>query len=227
MFDTALPTTEVVDLPLLRRFRPTDGHPLLHPDDCDVLGDWRIFPVQQSVLSSMEEISNYETALAAIGGRDNPDVAVVSLRHWMSSTIDVIAVRPGSEAERILKRLAARLTEHPVLDDADLSRRQAEDFEDRWVGWAAHEFASGIVRSAEQAGDDALTEEVREWLLWDVSAEDLASLYRIVSCGRLATIDLASEVTDAGRHLHACLGIAGIVSQISRHDTAPPPMSFA
>lgn len=208
----------------LRRFRPTAGHPLLDPDAYGSQGDWQVFPVQRSLLSSLEDISNFETALKTLGGVDNPDVEIMTFRHWIASTTDVIAVRPDTDAERVLVDLVTFLAVHGILDDVDLAKRLADDFEDRWVCWASRDFAAGIVKAAEKANDPMLTEQVREWLLWDVSAGALAVLYRTVSCGHVAAQDLAAEVADAGRHLYACLGLSAIAAALEAECDAIMPV---
>lgn len=91
------------------------------------------------------EQSNFEVALRELGG-EGPDVEVHRFRHWGCGWLEIILVRPDTEVHQIAKNLVAALTDYPVLDDEDCSRREYESALENWRLLDVRERAALCVR---------------------------------------------------------------------------------
>jgi len=88
-------------------------------------GDWLVLPAGRNRDSDLLSESNWAAALEQLGG-EGEDVEVHRFGHWACGWLEIILVRPGTDAADTAERIAARLADYPVLDEEDYSRREYE-----------------------------------------------------------------------------------------------------
>lgn len=112
-------------------FRPTAYDSAIGAffDDDDPRRGWIVAPVSRTRDTGPLEESNFEAALANLGG-ESETCEVHRYRHWGPGWFEVILVAPERSGE--VDRLAQTLEDYPVLDEDDLSRREWEQFEENW-----------------------------------------------------------------------------------------------
>jgi hypothetical protein len=76
--------------------------------------------------------SNFETFLSSLGG-ESDTVRVDSFNHWGCGWFEYISVDTGDEEKIIIaEETHCALSEYPVLDEEDYSRRQEEQAQETW-----------------------------------------------------------------------------------------------
>lgn len=98
----------------------------LGSDDDDA--NWLVFPMTyQPKCASMLDDSNWEATLKCLADVDpsGNDYTVHYFGHW-ASDFKIVVLRPGSAAHIEAERIAAALSDYPVLDDEDFSMRECE-----------------------------------------------------------------------------------------------------
>ena len=102
------------------------------------LQDWLVCPV--SVTRDTEnyavEASNYHTLRKELNtvDPDDQDHQEHMFNHWGPGWFSIILVRPDSECARIADETESFLENYPVLDDSDLSEREAVATDSAWAG---------------------------------------------------------------------------------------------
>lgn len=121
--------------------------------------------------------SNFECALEQLGG-EGEDVEVHRFGHWAVGWLEIIIVRPGTEAERIAEEIERGLENYPVLDEEDYSRREWEGFHEDWDNWICKDFREAVhAHFAWREDDDDYAEETFFCAVDDVSNDTLFDEY--------------------------------------------------
>jgi hypothetical protein len=107
-----------------------DGYSNFIGDDNDYKEWYGV--VGQSRDSDCLERSNFETALAILGG-ESDDVRVERFDHWAVGWIEEVYVRPDSEAYKIAVDIEKRLQNYPVLDEEDYCQKEYEEASEVWA----------------------------------------------------------------------------------------------
>lgn len=90
-----------------------------------------MFPLcYQAKLTSFEtlrEESNWETLIQILDKADpeRNDFQVHYFGHW-TSPFEIVVLRPGSQAAAVAQKCADVLSEYPILDEEDYSRRESD-----------------------------------------------------------------------------------------------------
>lgn len=121
----------MVDSEIMRRYKdwaPTQFDPKgLNADRGDVdLSEWFVMGVMRTRDSGILEQSNFEAALKTLGG-ESDDVQVHNFGHWGPGWFEIILINP--ERDDLVKKaeeFLCALSEYPVADDDDFSRREYE-----------------------------------------------------------------------------------------------------
>lgn len=80
------------------------------------------------------ERSNFACMLKALGG-ESETVRVVREGHWAVGWVEWIAIHESDEKALCeADKIAAELTNYPVIDESDWSEREQEDADDTWRG---------------------------------------------------------------------------------------------
>ena len=122
---------ESSDMGTFGEFRPTAF-------DCRGLGsdgqeDWLVLPVSQTRDSEALAKSNFEAATKWLETEaEDEDWETHSFGHWGPGWFEIIVVRPGSTAHKIAYDIECALSDYPVLDDEDYSRREWEELSE-WI----------------------------------------------------------------------------------------------
>lgn len=112
------------------KFRPTGF-------DCAGLGlddrqDWLVAPVGRNRDSGCLEESNWEAALAMLGG-EHETVEVHRFGHWACGWLEIILIDPAdAERVKIGDDIQDCLENYPVLNEEDFSRRETEEADRVW-----------------------------------------------------------------------------------------------
>lgn len=161
--------------------RPTcfDLHIPIDSDDESNREDWLLVPVSRNRDSGPLDNSNFETALASLGG-ESEDVEVHRFGHWGPGWYEIIIVKPGSEAEKTAEDIERSLEDYPVLDDRDFSNREHENFIESWDNWAVRDFRRELLKAfigtiKEQSRDYA------EYLIENAPGDELRRYFMDVS----------------------------------------------
>lgn len=113
---------------LYKDFRPT-------PFDCynigGLPGNWLVPDVIQTRDSSPLEESNFATFSAALD-RANIEYETHRFGHWGPGWFEILLVAPTEESRTLIEELERQLSDYPVLDEEDFSRREWEDAENTW-----------------------------------------------------------------------------------------------
>lgn len=110
-------------------FRPTQFD---HHVTVDGREHWLVAPVSRTRDSEPMEESNFHVALESLGG-ESSTVEVHRFGHWGPGWFELILIDP-SDAKKVKEGedIAKALGNYPVLDDADLSRREHEEALATW-----------------------------------------------------------------------------------------------
>ena len=81
--------------------------------------------------SSLREQSNFDAALEMLGG-ESDDVEVCRFGHWLCGWIEIVIVKPESEAAKIADYIENKLEDYPALDEDDWTTREHE-LHGEWV----------------------------------------------------------------------------------------------
>lgn len=187
--------------------------------DCRGLGlpdqqNWLVAPVSRTRDSGPLDESNFECALAQLGG-ESEDVQIHRFSHWGPCWFEIILINPErrdlvSKAEEI----EASLEDYPVLDDEDHSRREWEAYEESWDAWGRDEyttairihlfkvFPDGVSEDYSDAEIEAALDEFRDFEideLRDKASEKMNWLYQSGGDGITINIRGLVEDTDFGR----------------------------
>lgn len=88
--------------------------------------DWLVVPVGRARDSEALAQSNFAVALERLdGGSDTVEVHLFN--HWACGWFEIIIVEPGSYQELIAMDIENDLSDYPILDETDYSRRVAEE----------------------------------------------------------------------------------------------------
>ena len=124
-------------------FAPTTLDPKgLHADELGI-GDWFVVPVMRDRDREPFHESNFQTALEMLKevDPDQEDHQELRFGHWGPGWFEIIVVRPGTEAEKVYRKIVDMLEEYPILDDEDLSEREWKEFEEIWESDGAYDLA--------------------------------------------------------------------------------------
>lgn len=105
--------------------------------------NWLVAPVSQTRDSGPLEQSNFETALAELGGESDA-VEVHRFGHWGPGWYEIILIDPADAgAVDKARGMEERLADYPILDEEDFSRRELEAAEKAWaaMGRASRAYA--------------------------------------------------------------------------------------
>ena len=136
-------------------------------------GDWYVVTGRNRDSDILTE-SNFDAALACLGG-ESDDVEVHRFGHWACGWLEIILVRPDTEAEATARALRARLENYPMLDESDFCEREYAEYNEAWINWGKSDFVRELQRKLELDDDtaDALLDR-----------EDLQSFFeKLNSCG--------------------------------------------
>jgi len=113
-------------MPRYRDWSPTCLDPVgLNADSG--LGDFFVFPVSRTRDSDLLTESNFDAALKALGG-ESKSVQVHRFGHWGPGWFEIILISPRATKKlAIAEELICSLSDYPVLDEEDNSRREYED----------------------------------------------------------------------------------------------------
>jgi len=142
-----------------KEFSPTpfDAKGLGLPDQ----GNWLVVPCSRTRDSVPFEESNFAAALEMLGG-ESDTVEVHRFGHWGPGWFEIIIVDPDSPAATIAGDIETRLGDYPVLDDDDLSEREAEEAGESWDSWGHDDFCAAI-SLANDLSDSAADLLRHEW----------------------------------------------------------------
>ncbi len=130
--------------------------------------DWLLAPVSQTRDSGPLDLSNFAACLSMLGG-ESETVEVHRFGHWGPGWYEIILIDPA-DAERIqiAEGVAEALSDYPVIDEEDFSRREWEDYESGWEDYGREDFLRllekrfGLPDRAMDILEDAPSEELRE-----------------------------------------------------------------
>ena len=101
--------------------------------------EWFVIPVGQNRDSKPFDVSNFTMALKLLGGERTNIVEVCRFGHWGPGWFEIIIVNPkAGRTLKIAQKIEADLEDYPVLDDDDLSEREAVEADEIWescYGW--------------------------------------------------------------------------------------------
>lgn len=114
-------------------FRPTAMDPRgLGLDDRQ---DWLVGPVTITRDSGPLDTSNWETALECFRALDpdGRDWEVHRFGHWGPGWFEIVLLNPGTAVAMEAAKIAAALSDYPVLDETDFSEREHEEANRVWA----------------------------------------------------------------------------------------------
>ena len=98
--------------------------------------DWLVSPVTLNRDSDCLSKANWQSVLDSLSdcfdGEEEQDVETHSFNHWACGWFEILIVRPGSPAERILKDIERRLEDYPILDEEAFSNLEHEEADSTW-----------------------------------------------------------------------------------------------
>ena len=94
-------------------------------------GDWYVVGVSRTRDSGPLDESNFESARKALE-KFGEDTEVHRFGHWGPGWFEIILVRPDTEAASEAASMAAALSDYPILDEEDFSRREWEGAQETW-----------------------------------------------------------------------------------------------
>ena len=110
-----------------KNFAPTpfDHKGAFLPDQGDLL----VAPVSRTRDSGPSEESNFDAALALLGG-ESDTVEVHRSGHWGPGWFEIILVNPDSPQADTAREIESKLEDYPLLDEDDFSTREWEQATD-------------------------------------------------------------------------------------------------
>jgi len=108
--------------------------------------EWLVCPVSRTRDSGPLDESNFRSTLKALGGESN-DVEVHRFGHWGPGWLEVILVRPGSDAQKEAEEIEAALSDYPIVDESDHSELEFEAYLEAWDFFGASDFASALAKA--------------------------------------------------------------------------------
>lgn len=120
--------------------------------------NWLVVPVARTRDSGPLAESNFAQALEALGG-ESDTVEVHRFGHWGPGWFEIIIVKPDTPESAIADDLETALENYPVLDEMDLSEREAEASAESYDSWARRDFIRELTRRF-QVDDTIDTPEV-------------------------------------------------------------------
>lgn len=128
--------------------------------------DWLVVPVGRNRDSEPLDESNFEAALAMLGGESN-SVEVHRFEHWGPGWFEIILVNPKHAA--MVAFIADKLENYPVLNEDDLSEREFEAATESWDNWGRGEFKRRLRKAYPDLEDtiDELTDDAIDKLAHD------------------------------------------------------------
>ena len=101
----------------------------LHEDK----NDWYIAPVAFTRDSCILETSNWESFLRNLNElKSEKDWFIKRTSHWACGWFEIILIRPNTPTHEMSIETENSLSDYPVIDEEDYSKRQAEYAEKRW-----------------------------------------------------------------------------------------------
>ncbi|MHC4310848.1 MAG: hypothetical protein ACYSW3_00070 [Planctomycetota bacterium] len=140
-----------------REFQPTGFDPkgAFLGDDQQ---DWFVVPVSRTRDTGAFSDSNFESALAMLGGEEPGLVEVHNFGHWGPGWFEIIIVAPYYDREEIRSgawietieaqvahEIESALADYPCLDEMDLSDREVEAQDEAWESWARSDYERALV----------------------------------------------------------------------------------
>lgn len=110
--------------------------------------DWIVAPVGRTRDSGPMEESNFEAALALLGG-ESDTMEVHQFGHWGCGWFEIILAHPSRASE--VEAIESRLEDYPLLDEDDASNREYEEYLESWGDWAASDFRSALAKEFDLA----------------------------------------------------------------------------
>jgi hypothetical protein len=116
--------------------------------------DWLVAPVTRTRDSGPTDESNFQAFLDGLGG-EGDSVEVHRFGHWGPGWYEIIIIDPSAE-DIVAKaeEMEGALSNYPVLDDEDLSKREHEAERESWDSWGRKEFTSALKRRVEECWSD-------------------------------------------------------------------------
>src|SRR5689334_6542750 len=98
----------------------------------DDLSGLKVVPVSRNRDTGPMDESNFETALARLGG-ESETVQIHRFGHWACGWYELLLVDPSDATARAeAERIARDLERYPLLDEDDASRREYEEMSECW-----------------------------------------------------------------------------------------------
>lgn len=126
--------------------------------------DWLVLPVSRTRDSGALAESNFEAALAILGG-ESDTVEVHRFGHWGPGWFEIILIHPSRQSEG--EAIETKLGDYPMLDDEDHSRREWEEYVEAWDEWGRTDYWREICRELSDLPDAA------QAILEDASSEEI------------------------------------------------------
>ncbi len=153
------------------------------------------------------ERSNFEHATAVLG--DDDDVEIHRFGHWAVGWLEIILVRPGSEAAARAARIEERLGNHTVLDEEAMTGEEIGVYDESWRLWGAREFAQALAKAQglpeedAEALEDADKEKLREMYEAGIPSGDYMDIdsRRIAAAVAATSPEVVEELVGATRNV--------------------------
>lgn len=100
--------------------------------------DWLVVPVGQTRDSGCLSQSNFDSAVQTLGG-ESETVEVHRFGHWGPGWFEIIIVKPDTPQADTATEIEGALSDYPVLDEEDFSRRETEETEAYWDNMSTSE----------------------------------------------------------------------------------------
>lgn len=116
--------------------------------------DWLVVPVILTRDSDILEESNFAAATKTLQetGPEGEDWENHRFGHWGCGWLEILIVRPETKAAEMAEEMEAALSDYPVLDDDDYSRREWEATYEAWERSTVAE----RVRLLQEAGRESI-----------------------------------------------------------------------
>ena len=121
-----------------KEYSPTAFDPkgaFLHDDRAE----WSVLPLIRTRDTGYFEESNFEAALAILGGESN-NVEVHRFGHWGPGWFEIIIVNPNSPEYDKAVDIEKRLESYTLLDESDYCQREFDEYQESWEQYAADDF---------------------------------------------------------------------------------------
>jgi hypothetical protein len=96
--------------------------------------DWLVVEVSHNRDSGPLDKSNWESLVKSLDkiDPDGKDHEAHSFNHWGPGWFEIMLVRPGSACETEAEEIEGALSDYPVLDEEDYSRRTHDEACEAW-----------------------------------------------------------------------------------------------